>query len=115
MISGGVTDLVEHTAEFDPGVGLSLGSLASFGRDADGEIYMVDLNDGEVFKIVPVGPPSDCGGAAVPTVSTWGQIVMVLLVMAAGVVVSRRAYGRLTNSGSTHPAESSSSRPRSPV
>ncbi len=33
---------------------------------------------------------------AVPTVSTWGQIVMVLLVMAAGGVVSRRACGRLT-------------------
>lgn len=115
LISGDVTDLVEHTAEFDPGVGLSLGSLASFGRDADGEIYMVDLNDGEVFKIVPVGPPSDCGESPVPTVSTWGQIVMALFVMSAGGALSRRAYGRLTNSRSTHPAGPSSFRPRSPV
>ena len=35
------------------GGGLSIGSISSFGEDARGELYVTDLEDGEVFKIVP--------------------------------------------------------------
>lgn len=56
-----VTDFQERTAELAPGGGLSISSLVSFGRDAFGEVYIMDLFGGEVFKIVAVGAPlEDC-------------------------------------------------------
>ncbi len=56
-----VTDAVERTAQLDPPGALSITSVASFGEDAYGEIYICDYNGGEIFKIIPaafVGP--DC-------------------------------------------------------
>lgn len=50
----------ERTTELDP-VGFSIGGVTSFGLDAFGEMYICDSNDGEVFKIVPDGAPSQCG------------------------------------------------------
>lgn len=41
-----------HTDEFRPGGGLNISSISSFGEDAAGELYICDLNGGEVFKIV---------------------------------------------------------------
>jgi hypothetical protein len=39
----------------------SIASISSFGEDAYGELYICDLDDGEVFKIVPAGGPEfDC-------------------------------------------------------
>ena len=46
----------DRTNELAPGDGLSIESISSFGRDAAGEIYICDHQDGEVFKIVPVSP-----------------------------------------------------------
>jgi glucose/arabinose dehydrogenase len=36
--------------------GFSLGNPSGFGEDANGEIYMTDIGNGSVFKIVPVTP-----------------------------------------------------------
>ena len=52
MPAGGGT-VTSRTAELAPGGGLTIGSISSFGEDAQGELYICDLNDGEIFKIVP--------------------------------------------------------------
>ena len=46
--------LVEHTAELNASA--ALGSVSSFGIDADGELYVVSYSLGRIFKIV--GPPT---------------------------------------------------------
>lgn len=59
-----ISSFEERTAELDPPGALAINSIASFGEDAFGEIYLVD-HGGEIFKIVPatfVGP--DCNGNA---------------------------------------------------
>jgi glucose/arabinose dehydrogenase len=58
-----LTDSTERTAELDPGGGLSIGSISSFGEDAAGEIYILDYSDGEIYKIIPAeAVQSDCQG-----------------------------------------------------
>lgn len=47
-----VSEFQERTAEIDPGNGLDIRSINSFGEDADGNLYIVDRTDGEVFRIV---------------------------------------------------------------
>lgn len=46
-----VTDFTDHTAD----LGSSQFGISSFGQDAQGEVYVVDLNSGTVYKIVPDG------------------------------------------------------------
>ena len=48
-----LTQLTDRTQELNPGGGLAIGSISSFGEDAGGELYICDLFDGEIFKIVP--------------------------------------------------------------
>lgn len=48
-----VTDLQDHTNELEPDGPNTINSISSFGQDADGELYIVDINDGEIYKIVP--------------------------------------------------------------
>jgi len=82
-----VTELIDRTAELAPGEGLSIDDISSFGEDAFGELYIVDIG-GEVFKIVPVN------GA--PTLSEWGMIIMSLLLLTAGTLAAvRRTRWRL--------------------
>jgi len=48
---------VQRTTELDPAGSLTITSIASFGQDARGEIYIVEQgNPGEVYKIIPVTP-----------------------------------------------------------
>lgn len=47
-----LTEFQNRTSELAPGGGLSITSISSFGEDASGELYITDLNGGEVFKIV---------------------------------------------------------------
>jgi glucose/arabinose dehydrogenase len=44
----------DWTATLAPGAGINIGAIASFGEDARGELYICDLSDNEVFKLVPV-------------------------------------------------------------
>ena len=46
--NGSVTDQRDWTGQ----LGRGLDQLSSFGVDADGEMYLADL-DGEVYKVVP--------------------------------------------------------------
>jgi hypothetical protein len=55
MVGGVVTDFTTRTTELDPAGALSIASISSFGEDANGEIYICDLNGGEVFRIIPGG------------------------------------------------------------
>jgi len=48
-----MTEYQERTDQLAPGGGLDLGSISSFGEDHSGELYLCDLNGGEIFKIVP--------------------------------------------------------------
>ncbi len=53
-----VTNFQDRTAELDPGGGLAIKNIASFGQDGFGELLIVDnsaAGAGEVFKIVPAG------------------------------------------------------------
>ncbi len=57
--SGGYTNFVDRTTELDPPGSQSITSIASFGEDAFGEVYICELT-GEVFKIVPTAAIIDC-------------------------------------------------------
>ncbi len=83
---GTVNDFVERTSELSPSSdGFSIGSVASFGEDANGEVYIVDRGStttGEIFKIVPETPASsadiDCDGIVgindlLLLLASWGK------------------------------------------
>jgi hypothetical protein len=81
-----VYGLKNRTAELEPGGGLDIRFISSFGEDADGELYITDLGtsetNGEVYKIVADAPPAfeDLGfglpgsGGAVPVLEICGQM-----------------------------------------
>jgi hypothetical protein len=48
-----VTNLKDHTKELEPSGPNTINLISSFGEDADGELYIVDSGDGEIYKIVP--------------------------------------------------------------
>lgn len=48
-----VVDLVEQTEALQPPPGQgSIGAVAGFGEDAEGNLYLLDLQDGELFRVV---------------------------------------------------------------
>ena len=52
LAAGGVTEVTQRRGELTPPGGGSISNVTSFGEDASGELYICDLNGGEVFKIV---------------------------------------------------------------
>jgi len=70
-----ISDSIERTTELAPGHGQSIGSISSFGEDGYGELFVADLNDGEIFKIVPRNPGvvrgrvTNQSGQAIPAVA----------------------------------------------
>ena len=54
-----LTQFTNRTAELAPNVG-SINSISSFAEDAYGEIYILDLGGGEIFKILPAAGFADC-------------------------------------------------------
>jgi glucose/arabinose dehydrogenase len=60
-----INEFQDRTSELAPNVG-TIASISSFDEDAYGELYVCDLNGGEVFKIVPAGGPLiDCNNNGV--------------------------------------------------
>lgn len=47
------SDSAERTIELDPPGAQAINAISSFGEDAFGELYICDLGDGEIYKIVP--------------------------------------------------------------
>ncbi|TAH36313.1 MAG: glucose dehydrogenase [Planctomycetota bacterium] len=62
-----MTDFRERTSELEPAVGAITG-ITSFGEDASGEIYIVDADGGEIWRIAPdlmtLSVPTLTGGSA---------------------------------------------------
>jgi glucose/arabinose dehydrogenase len=85
MSNGSVTNEIERTSELDPGGSLDLDTISSFGRDADGEIYILDHADGEVFKIVSDGPSVRCP-ANVPAGSQLSRSFLLVALLGVSVV-----------------------------
>jgi len=52
-----VDDIVEHTTELFGGPNVA--GISSFGRDADGELYIVDLINGEIYRIQGTNAAAD--------------------------------------------------------
>jgi glucose/arabinose dehydrogenase len=81
-VGGVMTEFTERTAELAPGGGLTIASIASFGEDANGEIYIVDragVGTGEIYKVfADTGLPDfDCDGLVSTTdfldlLAHWG-------------------------------------------
>lgn len=58
--SGGVTEFTDRTTQLVPPSGQgTIGGISTFGEDGFGELYVCDINQGELFKIVPT-PNADC-------------------------------------------------------
>ncbi len=60
VVNNQVTEFTDRTTELAPGGGLAIGTIAGFGEDGFGELYIVDRDattTGEVFKIVQQDSP----------------------------------------------------------
>src|SRR5262249_35720985 len=75
--------VTDRTTELAPGAGLSIASITSFGEDWYGEMYIVDQNGGEVFKILPKCP-GDLTGDGIVGQEDLGQLLGAYGVSAAG-------------------------------
>jgi hypothetical protein len=55
IVGGIVTEFTDRTADLAPGGGLAIGSIAGFGEDGAGELYICDRGtgaNGEIYRIV---------------------------------------------------------------
>ncbi len=57
-----ITDSLERTAELAPGGTRTIDNISSFGEDIEGELYILDHGDGEVYRVIPAeAVEPDCG------------------------------------------------------
>ncbi len=62
-VTGGVaTDLRDIHDEVFLDSGLSDGGIAGFGRDASGELYIINYGFGQIIKVIPLYEPGDVNG-----------------------------------------------------
>jgi glucose/arabinose dehydrogenase len=61
--------ITDVTAQLNPSTNRTIQSLSSFAEDLDHELYMVDVGDGEIYKIVSTAP----AGPAITTPSLSGD------------------------------------------
>jgi glucose/arabinose dehydrogenase len=73
-----VSEFTDRTAELAPETGMSIDDISSFGEDASGELYIVDL-DGEVYQIKPCR--GDANGDGVTNV---GDVVYIVTYLYKG-------------------------------
>jgi len=65
-VSGAVADFQDRTAQLQPAGGqYNVGTVASFGEDAAGELYIVNYVAGELYQIVSASP-------SISGVASWG-------------------------------------------
>lgn len=50
--NGTINNFTNRSTELDPPGALAINNPASFGEDANGEIYIVDYTGGEIFRII---------------------------------------------------------------
>ncbi len=65
--AGVITELLEIQDDLDPGPGVQLNKITTFGEDAFGELYFGDAGGSEIFKIIsadPVEPDCNNNGVA---------------------------------------------------
>lgn len=88
-----VTQLTERTADLTPPPPVTLASIASFGEDSQGELYMCEYFGGALLKIVPAACPVAISqqplGAVVNETST-----LTLNVVATGAETIRYQWSR---------------------
>ena len=48
-----VSNLTDRTDELEPAGSGTINQISSFGEDASGELYITDIGDGDIYKIVP--------------------------------------------------------------
>lgn len=61
QVNGAAVDVTDRTAELTPPLPFHITWISSFGEDADGELYICALLDGQVFRIVDRAM-RDCDG-----------------------------------------------------
>lgn len=62
-----ITNFTIRNSQITPSLqGTSIGSICSFGEDANGEIYIVSHSPGRIFKIVPTTGDGTCAPPPVP-------------------------------------------------
>ena len=78
-----VSNEMERTGELNPGAGKQrpIGNITSFGEDAAGELYICDMGNGAVHKIVPAGDTAVKPVAEAGTASTSKSIATPYLKM----------------------------------
>ncbi len=73
-----VADLRDRTAELNAGILQDrLDDISSFGVDGRGEMYICDLNDTELFRIVPVPPANNPPVAVIEITPPSGTVPLV--------------------------------------
>lgn len=92
VTAGQVTNRTAELTPTGPVGGLSISSITSFGEDGEGELYIVDQNGGEIFKIVV-----NCAGSSL-AISDHPDSVgacegeTVILSVAAGPLLGAETY-----------------------
>jgi glucose/arabinose dehydrogenase len=59
-VNGQVSNFTVRTTELEPAGTPTISSISSFGEDANGELYILDYADGEIYRIDPAGGALDC-------------------------------------------------------
>lgn len=78
---GGLTNIVNRTAQLTPPGGLGIQNVTSFGEDNQGELYICDQSGGEVYKIIPRTCDADANQDGV---ADQGDVDYLINVVAGG-------------------------------
>ena len=63
---GAVTQFTNRTTELEPAGAPTINNVSSFGEDGSGELYIVDIGDGEIYRIELAGSQADCNSNGQP-------------------------------------------------